>query len=333
MANVLNSPETFRAAFIDGLVRAYPQWVEPIPGASGVRAAGAPFRGRVSILIGGGSGHYPAFAGLVGPGLATGAVVGEVFTSPSSEQVYRCTRALDGGRGVVYSYGNYSGDVMNFDMAAERAADEGIEVRTVLVTDDVASAPAKRSGDRRGIAGDFCVFRVLGAAASRGCTLEETVQIARRANSRTATFGAAFAGCTLPGASTPLFDVAPGLVELGLGIHGEPGVATAEKLDATGLARRMLEPLLQEAPNDAQDVVVVVNGLGATSGEELFVLYAETASSLEASGVRVHDCEVGELVTSLDMAGCSLTLLWLDDDLMALWDQPALSPAYRKVAR
>jgi dihydroxyacetone kinase len=168
MTHVLNSPQSFKDDVVEGLVRAYPLLVERIPGASGVRAVGSPQAGHVSVLIGGGSGHYPAFAGLVGPGLATGAAIGDIFTSPSSEQVYRCAKALDGGAGVVFSYGNYSGDVMNFDIAAERLANEGRQVRTVRVTDDVASAPRERSSDRRGIAGDFCVFKVLGAAAAVG---------------------------------------------------------------------------------------------------------------------------------------------------------------------
>ena len=226
MTHVLNSPQSFKDDLIEGLTRAYPQYLERIPGASGVRASGAPFAGHVSVLIGGGSGHYPAFAGLVGPGFATGAAMGDVFASPSSEQIYRCAKSLDAGAGVVFSYGNYSGDVMNFDMAAERLEDEDVAVATVLVTDDVASSPPERASDRRGIAGDFCVFKVLGAAARTGAGLEDVAELGRRANARTRSIGVAFAGCTLPGGNAPMFSVADDKMELGLGIHGEPGVRT-----------------------------------------------------------------------------------------------------------
>ena len=334
MAQVLNSPQSFRDDFIEGLRRAYPQFVERIPDAYGMRAVGAPFAGRVAVLIGGGSGHYPAFAGLVGPGLATGAAMGDIFASPSSEQIYRCAKAIDGGAGIVFSYGNYSGDVMNFDMAEERLVGEGIAVETVRVTDDVASAPADRASDRRGIAGDLCIFKILGAAASSGVALEDVAGLGRRANDRTRTIGVAFRGCTLPGAKAPMFTVAEEMMELGLGIHGEPGVRTVARADARALAGILVEQLLPEAPRDADGrVAVIVNGLGSTSGEELFVLYGAIAKLLDVAGVRVESCETGELVTSLDMAGCSLTLFWLDDELAKLYKAFAATPAYRSVVR
>jgi dihydroxyacetone kinase len=334
MTHVLNSPLSFKNDLIEGLTRAYPSLVEKIPDASGVRAVGSPLQGQVSILIGGGSGHYPAFAGLVGPGLATGAAMGEVFASPSSEQVYRCAKAIDGGAGIVFSYGNYSGDVMNFDMSAERLAEEGIRVETVLVTDDVASAPAERFAERRGIAGDFCVFRILGAAAASGIGLAEVAELGRHANERTRSIGVAFGGCTLPGAKGPMFTVEEDKMELGLGIHGEPGVRTTSRAEARTLGRMLVDHLLPEAPGDSDGrVAVVVNGLGSTSSEELFVLYAAVAAMLDSAGLKVEHCEVGELVTSLDMAGCSLTIFWLDDELAKLYRAPAASPGYRSGAR
>ena len=332
MSHILNSVESFKSDFIEGLTRAYPNVLERIGNAHGVRAVGAPFDGKVSILIGGGSGHYPAFAGLVGDGLASGAVIGEIFTSPSSEQIYRCTKALDGRAGVAYCYGNYSGDVMNFDMAAERAEQDGIAVRTVLVTDDVASAPANRVTQRRGIAGDFCVFKVLGAAARSGRPLDEVALLGERANSRTRTIGVAFNGCTLPGARDPLFSVPEGRMELGLGIHGEPGIRSVDRLDARSLAAMMVDALTSEAPPESDGrIAVLVNGLGSTTYEELFVLHSQIAPLLKNAALAVHHCEVGELVTSLDMAGCSLTLLWLDDELLGLYDEPAVAAGYCKV--
>lgn len=332
MTHVLNTPQSFKDDVIEGLTRAYPSLVERIPGASGVRAVGSPLRGRVSVLVGGGSGHYPAFAGLVGPGLATGAAMGDVFTSPSSEQVYRCAKGVDGGAGIVFSYGNYSGDVMNFDMTVDRLGDEGIVVTTVLVTDDVASGPPERFLDRRGIAGDFCVFKILGAAAASGAPLDEVTELGRRANARTRSIGVAFAGCTLPGGNGPMFSVQADSMELGLGVHGEPGVRSVSRLDAASLAQLLVEQLLPEAPSmhDGR-VVALMNGLGSTSSEELFVLYGSVARLLSSAGLSVAYCEVGELVTSLDMAGCSLTLCWLDDELEKHFAAPAASPGFRSV--
>jgi dihydroxyacetone kinase len=215
-------------------------------------------------------------------------------------------------------------------MAAERLATEGTQVETVLVTDDVASAPADRSSERRGIAGDFCVFKVLGAAALSGAGLAQVAELGRRANERTRSIGVAFDGCTLPGGKGPMFSVTEDMMELGLGIHGEPGVRTISRLEARPLARTLGDLLLPEAPADADGrVAVLVNGLGSTSGEELFVLYEGVAAMLDSAGLKVEHCEVGELATSLDMAGCSLTIFWLDDEMAELYTAPASSPAYR----
>ena len=285
------------------------------------------------MIIGGGCGHYPTFAGFVGTGLADGAVIGDIFTSPSTEHVYKAVRALDGGAGVLLSYGRYSGDLMNFGMAEARSRAEGTDVRTVLVTDDIASAPPERSDERRGIAGDFCVFKVAGAAADRGNSIDEVERLAKKANSRTRTLGVAFGGCTLPGSSEPLFNVDPDRMEIGLGIHGEPGVRSGQRVPAADLAELLVEPLLAstERPGGATDrAAVLLDGLGRTKYEELFVLYRDVARLLAARGVQVVAPEVGELVTSLDMAGCSLTLFWLDEELEELWAAPADSPGYRK---
>ena len=334
MSYIINDIEKFKDEFIDGFVRAYPQMVERIPGASGVRArVSGREQGKVAVLIGGGSGHYPAFAGLVGQGIATGAVIGEVFTSPSSEQIFRCAKAIEAGAGVIFAYGNYGGDVMNFDIAAHRLSQDGVRVETVLVTDDVASAPYERKNDRRGIAGDFCVFKILGSASDANYALGEVAEIGRRANERTMTLGIAFDGCTLPGSEQPLFGVARGQLELGLGIHGEPGISTVETVSAKSMASMLLDPLIAERPKDASDVVVIVNGLGSTTYEELFVLFSSVSQELERLSIKMHHCEVGELVTSLDMAGCSLTLFWLDDDLRELYDTNSMTPGYRRLAR
>lgn len=329
MTRIYNAERGFKDELLEGLTSAYGRYLRRVPGASAVMSVDAPIPGQVSVIIGGGSGHYPAFAGLVGPGLCHGAVVGEVFTSPSAAQAYRAITALDGGAGVLLSFGNYSGDVMHFGLAAEQARAAGIDTRIVLVTDDVVSAPVERISDRRGIAGTFFVFRAAAAAARGGADLANVERIARLANGRTRSFGVAFAGCTFPGRAEPLFRVDPGTIAIGLGIHGEPGIDTVDWMPAAALAELLLSRLLAERPAGAVRARVLVNGLGSTKYEEMFVLYRSLHRLLEQADVEVVDPEVGEFVTSLDMAGCSLTLCWLSDELEPLLGTPAATPGYR----
>jgi dihydroxyacetone kinase len=329
MTRLFNQPTQFKEEMIDGFISAYGRYVERILDASGVMVAGGPEKGKVSVLIGGGSGHYPAFCGMVGKGMATGAVIGEIFTSPSSEQILRCTRALDTGAGVLYSYGNYSGDVMNFDLAQMRAEVEGHAIRQVLVTDDVASSDLLEA--RRGVAGDFHVFKVAGASAWRGDSLDMVEAFARRANAMTRSIGVAFGGCTIPGQPQPLFTVATDRMEVGMGIHGEPGVETALLVPAAELAEMIVDRLLQEAPAEVGSLAtVMVNGLGATHYEELFVLYGTVSRLLHKAGIDIYAPLVGEFATSLNMEGFSLTLMWLDDELRELYDAPASTPGFTK---
>ena len=328
MTRIFNNPEDFRAEFLLGLAAAYPHLVRPVPGGSGVASVDAGADGRVGVVIGGGSGHYPAFAGLVGPGLCDAAVVGEIFTSPSAEAVFQCIKAADGGAGVLLSFGNYSGDVMHFGLAAQRARREGIDVRIVLVTDDVASADALSESARRGVAGGFYVFRGSSAAAHAGMSIDEVESVAREINARTRSIGIAFDGCTFPGATEPLFAVPRSSMAIGLGIHGEPGLAVVPVGSADDIARLLLSKLLDERPEGANRAHVLVNGLGATKYEELFVLFGAIATGLAAVGVSVASCEVGEFVTSLDMAGCSLTLCWAVPSVDALVQTDAHAPGY-----
>jgi dihydroxyacetone kinase len=329
MTRIHDGERGFKDHFLEGLTAAYPRYLRRVPDASAVMAVDSPIPGEVSVIIGGGSGHYPAFAGLVGPGLCHGAVVGDVFTSPSATQAYRAIEALDGGAGVLLSFGNYSGDVMHFGLAAEQARAAGIDTRIVLVTDDVASRPVAEADQRRGIAGGFFVFRAAAAAARRGDDLASVERIARHANDRTRTFGIALAGCTFPGRSEPLFTVDPDTIALGLGIHGEPGIEMVPWVPARELASILLAPLLRERPPGAVRARVLVNGLGSTKYEELFVLYRSVHERLLAEGVEPVEVEVGEFVTSLDMAGCSLTLCWLDEQLDGLLGTPAAAPGFR----
>lgn len=329
MTWLYNDPAAFTEDMLDGFLDANAGYVTGVAGGV-VRAA--PTRpGKVAVVVGGGSGHYPAFCGVVGPGFADGAVVGNIFTSPSAAAAVSVARAASGGAGVLLTTGNYAGDVMNFGLAIEQLNADGIRARYFAVTDDIASAPTEDIGKRRGIAGDFTVFKCASAAAEAGYDLDGVERIAALANDNTRTLGVAFDGCTLPGAAAPLFTVERGTMGLGLGIHGEPGVASHDMPTAAELAELLVSGVLKEKPAGAgARIAVILNGLGRTKYEELFVVWATAAPLLRAAGYTVVQPEVGELVTSLDMAGCSLTVMWLDDELERFWTAPADTPAYRR---
>lgn len=329
MTRIFADPEAFVDDALEGFARVHGDLVHRVDG--GIVRARPLAAGRVAVVIGGGTGHYPAFAGLVGAGVAAGAVCGNIFSSPSARQVASVARAADAGGGILLSYGNYAGDVIHFGAAERELRASGIDVRTVLVTDDIASAPVDVRNTRRGIAGDLCVFRIAGAAAEEGADIDEVERLARRANDRTRTLGVAFGGCALPGAAGPLFTVPVGMMSVGLGIHGEPGVRDVPMQRAPELARTLLDPLLAERPEGAGSrAVLIVNGLGTVKYEELFVLYRHLTDILVAEGVEVVSPLCGELVTSLDMAGVSVTVLWVDDELERLWNAPASTPAFAR---
>ncbi|TDE08348.1 dihydroxyacetone kinase family protein [Jiangella asiatica] len=335
MTRLWNDPANFADEMIAGFVTAHQRYVRRVSGGV-VRSTVSPDQ-QVAVVIGGGSGHYPAFGGLVGQGLAHGAAMGNLFASPSAAQVYSVAAAAHRGGGVLLSYGNYAGDVLNFDAAQDKLRAEGIACETVVVTDDIFSAPPAEKHKRRGIAGDLTVFRAAAAAAETGYDLTRVVEIARRANERTRSFGVAFGGCTLPGAEEPLFTVPDRRMAVGLGIHGEPGIDETDVPTADGLADLLVGQLLDELPEgvataDGARVVPVLNGLGSLKYEEMFVVYRRVAELLDAAGAEVVDPHVGEYCTSFDLAGTSLTLFWLDDELERLWDTPVDTPAYRRGA-
>ncbi len=329
MTRIFDDPAAFANEALDGFVAAHRDYVARVDGGV-VRSTETPAR-HVALVVGGGSGHYPAFAGLVGAGLAAGAACGNMFASPAAVRVYRVVKAAQVGGGVLLSYGNYAGDVLNFGQAEQRLKAEGIDTRTVLVTDDVASAPLAEVAKRRGIAGDLTVFKVAGAASEAGLSLDEVERLARKANDQTRSLGVAFDGCTLPGAGAPLFTVPEGHMSLGLGIHGEPGISDHAVPTASELAELLVSRLLAERPEGAGNrVTAILNGLGTVKYEELFLLYGKIETLLGAAGLEIIEPECGELVTSLDMAGLSLTLFWLDDELERYWSAPADTAAYRK---
>jgi dihydroxyacetone kinase-like protein len=313
---------------LDGILAAHAdQLRRPSPRA--IVRADAPIAGKVGIATGGGSGHLPVFMGYVGRGLIDGAAIGNVFASPSSDDMLDVTRAISGGAGVLYLYGNYGGDRLNFDLAAELASDEGIEVRTILGADDVASAPPERANTRRGIAGIFFLYKVAGAAAAAGASLDEVVAVAARAASGTRTMGVAISPCTIPAAGVPTFELPAGQMEIGMGIHGEPGVRRGPLETADEIAHELTAAILADLPYRRGDEVgVLVNGLGATPREELYILYRSVARILDGEGIRVHRVWVGEYATSLEMAGASLTLMRVDDELRRLVDAPAETPFF-----
>ncbi|MCP2635912.1 dihydroxyacetone kinase family protein [Microbacterium sp. HD4P20] len=337
MTRLWNEPADFADEMVAGFVAANERYVRRVTGGV-VRSTVSP-AGQVAVVVGGGSGHYPAFGGLVGQGLAHGAAMGNLFASPSAQQVYAVAKAADNGGGVFFCYGNYAGDVLNFDAAQERLRGEGIACETVTVTDDVVSASAEEKHRRRGIAGDLAVFRIAAAAAEAGYDLAEVARVARLANERTRSFGVAFTGCTLPGAEAPLFTVPEGRMAVGLGIHGEPGIDETGIPTADGLAELLVGRLLDEVPGGVTAagarVVPILNGLGSLKYEEMFVVYRRIAQLLTDAGLEIIDPHVGEYCTSFDMAGTSLTLFWPDgadqnSELSDLWDTPVDTPAYRR---
>jgi dihydroxyacetone kinase len=331
MTCVFDHPEEFAKAALAGFASAHAHAVWLVNGGV-VRRAAAP-RGKVAIVVGGGSGHYPAFAGFVGPGLADAAVAGDIFASPSTHLAVNVCRKAHHGGGVLLGFGKYAGDMLNFGLAAERLISEGIDVRLLPVTDDVASAPPEKASERRGVAGDLSVFKIAGAAAEEGMSLDEVERVAIKANQATVSFGVAFSGCTLPGAPAPLFTVPSRRIGVGLGIHGEPGISEMDMLPAVALAKMLVDKLVSEKPAGANSrVAVVLNGLGCTKYEELFVLWTGVEAELKRAGLTPVAPEVGEYVTSLDMAGCSLTLTWLDEELERLWLAPSDAPVMRRGA-
>ena len=329
MTRLVNVPADFPAEALRGFVLANKRYVKPVYGGV-VRSTATP-QGKVAVVYGGGSGHYPAFAGWVGTGIADGAVCGNIFSSPSGAQAYSVLKAADRGAGVLMGFGNYAGDVLHFGQAIERLRSEGVSADTLVVTDDIASGAKDELDKRRGIAGDFPIFKITGAAAEAGKDFEEVKRIFTKANAATRSFGVAFSGCTLPGAEGPLFTVPEGKMGIGLGIHGEPGVSEDDLGTADDVAAALVDGLLEDRPESADNrVVAIVNGLGDTKYEELFVVVGSVVDRLKAAGIEIADVESGEFVTSLDMAGISLTLVWVDDELLSYWEAPCDTPAYRK---
>ena len=327
----LNDPDDVVEEMLDGALKAHGTYLAAVAGTRrAIVARGGPRPGKVGLVIGGGSGHEPCFLGYVGRGLADAVVVGNVFSSPPPDPILRAARAAEGGAGVLLVHGNYAGDTMNFEMAADLVAAEGIAVRTVVTTDDVASSPIEDRQGRRGTAGNIFVFKVTGAACDRGLPLEACEALARRANARTFSVGVALEPCAMPQTRRYNFSIGADEMELGVGIHGEPGVARRALGTADATVDAMMDPILVEMEAARGDrVAVLVNGFGATPLMELYLLFRRVAQRLGVKGITIAMSLVGPYCTSLDMAGASVSILHLDDELGELLHHPCDTPAWR----
>jgi dihydroxyacetone kinase-like protein len=324
---LINAPDTVVRDALMGMALAHRDLLDVRLDPDYVVRADAPVAGGVALVSGGGSGHEPMHAGFVGRGMLHAACPGPIFTSPTPNQILAATRAADGGAGVLYIVKNYSGDVMNFEIAAELAQAEGITVETVVVADDVAITERT---DRRGVGATVLLEKIVGAAAEAGASLAECRRLAEMVASQARSMGVALTSCTTPALGVPTFELGANEIEVGVGIHGEPGRARGWITSAAAIIEQITEPVLRDLPfRRGDEVLAFVNGLGATPLVELYVVYHELAKLCEAAGVRITRRLVGSYMTSLDMAGCSVTLLRLDDELARLWDAPVHTPALR----
>ncbi|GAB1333920.1 dihydroxyacetone kinase subunit DhaK [Streptomyces sp. E-15] len=324
---LINVPETVVADALRGLAAAYPDLNVDVENRVIVRRD-APVAGQVALVSGGGSGHEPLHGGFVGPGMLAAACPGEVFTSPVPDQMARAAAAVDSGSGVLFVVKNYTGDVLNFDMAAELAEDEGIQVAKVLVNDDAAVTDSLYTAGRRGTGATLFVEKIAGAAAAAGQPLERVEAVGRRVNENSRSFGVALSACTTPAKGSPTFDLPEGELELGIGIHGEPGRERRPMMTSGEIADYAVDVVLEDMP-PRSPVLVLVNGMGATPLLELYGFNAEVQRVLRERGVAVARTLVGNYVTSLDMAGASVTLCQADEELLRLWDAPVRTPALR----
>ncbi|XAS72423.1 dihydroxyacetone kinase subunit DhaK [Micrococcaceae bacterium Sec5.1] len=330
MKKLINDPRAVVDESVEGFGMAHADIVDVHPEPKYVIRKGAPVAGKVALVSGGGSGHEPLHAGFVGLGMLDAAVPGAVFTSPTPDQIIPATVAVDSGAGVVHIVKNYTGDVLNFETAAEMAQAEGVHVRSVLVNDDVAVEDSLYTAGRRGVGGTVLVEKIAGAAAERGDGLEAVAAIAERVAANVRTMGVALSGCTVPHAGTPSFELAEDEIEIGIGIHGEPGRHRIAMESADAITDRLLEPVLEDLSLSSGDrVLLFVNGMGGTPQSELYIVYRRAAQVLAERGATVERSLVGNYVTSLEMQGCSVSVLRLDDELTSLWDAPVHTAALR----
>ncbi len=327
MKKLINSPDTVLADALRGVAAAHPDLSVDLENRLVVSTA--PREGRVALISGGGTGHEPLHSGFVGAGMLDAACAGEIFTSPTPDQMLAAAQAVDSGAGVLFIVKNYTGDVLNFEMAAELAADEGIQTASVVVADDVAVQDSTWTAGRRGVGTTVIVEKIAGAAAAEGKSLAEVTAIAEKVSSAGRSMGVALTSCTVPAVGHPSFDLPDDEMEVGVGIHGEPGRKRVPLENAHDIARDLVTAITDDADFTGAPVIVLVSGLGGTPLIELNVNYADIAEALAEHGIEVARVLVGDYITSLDMAGCSLTLVKADDELLRLWDAPVNTTALR----
>ncbi|PLS16125.1 dihydroxyacetone kinase subunit DhaK [Bacillus sp. M6-12] len=332
MKKIINNPMDFVNETLEGIILAYPdQFRFPEGEKRGIVRADIPVNGKVAIATGGGSGHLPVFLGYVGKGLADGASVGNVFSSPSADAMFNVAKEIHGGKGVLLLYGHYFGDKMNFDLASEMLEEEGIVVKSIRVSDDVASAPRESWKNRRGVAGIFFAYKIAGACAEANEPLDKVYTIAEKTVTNLATMGVALSSCIIPASGKPTFSMDEDEMEMGMGIHGEPGIKRTKLRTANEIAEEIIHYLTDDLSLSAGDeVAVLVNGSGATPLEELYIVNREVHLLLQERDINIYKTYVGEYATSMDMAGCSITLLKIDEELKKYLDAEANSPFFKQ---
>lgn len=331
MKKLINDPANVVTETLVGFQAAHADLVTVHFDPDYVVRADAPIQGKVGLVSGGGSGHEPLHAGYVGVGMLDAAVPGAVFTSPTPDPILEATKAVDGGAGVLHIVKNYTGDVLNFETAAELADMEGITVKAVVVNDDVAVEDSLYTAGRRGVGGTVLIEKIAGAAAERGDDLDAMAAIATRVNDNVATMGMALSACTVPHAGKPSFELAEDEIEIGIGIHGEPGRRRIPMATANEITDLLLDPVLEDLkPESGSKVLLFVNGMGGTPESELYIVYAHARQRLAEAGLEVARSLVGNYITALEMQGCSITVLKLDQEMLELWDAPVLTPALRR---
>lgn len=330
MKKILNDPEYYVPEMLMGVLAAHPERLKAVGNDTHcIVRVDAPRQGKVGIVTGGGSGHLPVFLGYVGKGLLDGCAVGDVFASPSVDQMYEVTKAVHGGAGVLHLFGNYGGDVMNFAAAADQAAmEDDIEVATVLVADDVASAPPERGVHRRGVAGMIYAFKIAGALAEEMATLAEVKAVAEHALANTRSMGVALSPCTVPQIGKPTFTLGDNEMEIGMGIHGEQGIARTSLQTANEITEQLVEAILKDIDLDGSQVTIMLNSLGATPLEELYIMYHHVLKIFETHKIEIYRPYIGRFATSMEMTGASITIMKLDAELKRLLDAPASSPFF-----
>lgn len=330
MKKIINDPKNFVNEMIEGILAAHPEQLKCVNNdLKCLVRSDSRKPGKVGLSTGGGSGHLPLFLGYVGKGMLDGCAVGNVFASPSAKQMLEVTKAIDSGSGVLYIYGNYGGDVMNFDMAAEMADIEDIRVEQVVAGEDVASSPKGEEDKRRGVAGIFFVYKIAGACAEEMASLDEVKRVAKKVCANVRSMGVGLSPCIIPEMGKPTFEMDEGQMEIGIGIHGEPGIGKGELKSADEIVEKIMESILEDLPYQSGDEVsVLVNGLGATPKEELYVVYRKVAQILKDKKITVYHPYIGEFATSMEMAGMSISLLRLDHELKELLKKSADTPFF-----